>query len=230
MNQKLFNIRSIVQLTVFIIIIPLLPVLISSKWAWVEGYIYALINTSGFIVSRYLAARKYPGILEERAKMLKHENTESFDKILAPLAGLGGLIIVMVIGFEARLNGDIVYSLPVKIAGFFALLFGFTFGTWALVENRYFSSVVRIQSERGHQVVSTGPYSIVRHPGYAGAIIMYLGTPLLLDSLWGFIPVLFSIAVLIVRTVFEDKTLQQKLTGYQKYTKRVRYRLLPPVW
>lgn len=90
--------------------------------------------------------------------------------------------------------------------------------------------MVRIQIERGHQVVSSGPYRWIRHPGYAGAILTYLATPLLLDSRWAFLPAIFLIVVLIIRTVLEDKTLQAELTGYGDYAKQVRYRLFPGVW
>ena len=90
--------------------------------------------------------------------------------------------------------------------------------------------MVRIQTERGHQVISTGPYRWVRHPGYAGALITYLATPFFLDSIWALLPALFLMVVLVVRTSLEDRTLQEELTGYREYAGRVRFRLLPGVW
>jgi protein-S-isoprenylcysteine O-methyltransferase Ste14 len=99
-----------------------------------------------------------------------------------------------------------------------------------LIENRFFSGMVRIQAERGHQVVSSGPYRWMRHPGYAGALVTYLATPVFLDSLWAFLPVVFLAVVLVVRTKLEDKTLRDQLEGYRDYARKVRYRLLPGVW
>jgi len=98
------------------------------------------------------------------------------------------------------------------------------------MENRYFSGVVRIQSDRGQQVISTGPYRMVRHPGYSGGLLTYLAVPIFLDSLWAFVPVVLLVIILVVRTRLEDKLLQEQLEGYRDYAGRVRSRLLPGIW
>jgi protein-S-isoprenylcysteine O-methyltransferase Ste14 len=90
--------------------------------------------------------------------------------------------------------------------------------------------MVRIQTDRGQRVVSSGPYRWLRHPGYAGALLAYLATPFLLDSLWALLPALFLMVVLVIRTRLEDQILQVELPGYSDYVQRVRYRLLPGVW
>jgi len=90
--------------------------------------------------------------------------------------------------------------------------------------------VVRIQQDRGHVVVDTGPYRYLRHPGYVGASTMLLSCPLLLGSYAGLVPAVYSVIVLVVRTVLEDATLRRELPGYEEYARRVRYRLLPGVW
>jgi protein-S-isoprenylcysteine O-methyltransferase Ste14 len=118
----------------------------------------------------------------------------------------------------------------VKILALIILLAGYALGSYALIENRFFSGMVRIQADRGQQVVSSGPYRWVRHPGYAGALWSYLAMPLFLDSAWAYLPVVFLTIVLVIRTALEDRTLQDELQGYRDYTKRVRYRLLPGVW
>ena len=110
------------------------------------------------------------------------------------------------------------------------ILAGYVLGAYALIENRFFSGMVRIQTDRDHQVVSSGPYRWVRHPGYAGALLVYLVTPLFLDSAWAFLPAVFLAVVLVIRTHLEDSTLQEELAGYREYARRVRYRLLPGVW
>jgi protein-S-isoprenylcysteine O-methyltransferase Ste14 len=89
---------------------------------------------------------------------------------------------------------------------------------------------VRIQRERGHHVVTTGPYSFVRHPGYVGWLVLWGGSTLMFGSLWAFIPSVLACAVILVRTALEDRTLQRELAGYAEYSRRVRYRLLPGVW
>ena len=90
--------------------------------------------------------------------------------------------------------------------------------------------MVRIQKDRGHHVVTGGPYRWMRHPGYAGGLISYLGTPFLLDSLWAFLPVIFLSIVLVIRTRLEDNTLQDELEGYREYARRVKFRLVPGIW
>jgi protein-S-isoprenylcysteine O-methyltransferase Ste14 len=97
-------------------------------------------------------------------------------------------------------------------------------------ENRFFSAVVRIQTDRGHTVCSTGPYRLVRHPGYAGMIIGTLGLPLMLTSFWSGLPALLSAVLLVVRTRLEDATLQEELTGYREYQAATRFRLVPGLW
>ncbi|MEZ4591596.1 MAG: isoprenylcysteine carboxylmethyltransferase family protein [Chloroflexota bacterium] len=222
--------RVIIQLIIFILVVPLLPLLISQRWDWWQAWLYAAINIVGFAASRALAARAHPDLLAERARFLEHEDTASWDKILAPLVGLGGGLIPLVAGLDARFGWSVGYSLPVELAALLLIIAGFAFGSYALIENRYFSGTVRIQAERNHQVVSTGPYAWVRHPGYAGALLTYLATPIFLAANWAFVPVLFISAVLVVRTAREDQMLQTQLPGYREYAQRVRYRLLPGVW
>jgi protein-S-isoprenylcysteine O-methyltransferase Ste14 len=99
-----------------------------------------------------------------------------------------------------------------------------------LIENRFFSGMVRIQTDRGHRVVSSGPYRWIRHPGYAGALLTYLATPLLLDSSWAMIPAVLTAMLLLYRTRLEDATLRAELPGYSEYARRLRSRILPGVW
>jgi protein-S-isoprenylcysteine O-methyltransferase Ste14 len=101
---------------------------------------------------------------------------------------------------------------------------------WAMHVNRFFSSVVRIQKERRHTVVSYGPYSVVRHPGYLGMALFTLLTPLILNSSFAFIPAVITVAVWVLRTAIEDRTLRHELDGYQDYSTRVKYRLVPFLW
>lgn len=158
------------------------------------------------------------------------QGAKSWDKILAPVVALGSFVILIVAGVD-KLNGwTAPYSITAKIATVIVIVLGYVLGTWALVENKFFSGVVRIQSDRGHRVVTTGPYRFVRHPGYAGALWTYLAIPILLDSTWAFIPALLLVFALVLRTSLEDQTLQAELPGYKEYTQKTRYRLFPGIW
>ena len=136
----------------------------------------------------------------------------------------------LVVGLDALFGWSAPFSLGAKILALVIMLAGYALGAYALIENRFFSGMVRIQTERGHEVVSSGPYRWVRHPGYAGALLNYLATPIFLDARWAFLPAILMVVVLVIRTRLEDKTLQEELPGYRKYTKRVPYRLLPGIW
>jgi len=229
-NQKKIPLRAIVLMLFFIVVIPLLPLLISRRWDWWEAWTYAGISILGFAISRMLAAQRHPDILSERAKFLQHEDAKPFDKILSPLVGLGGGIIPIIAGLDELFQWSPGFSPTVKIISLIIILAGYTLASYALIENRFFSGMVRIQTDRGHEVVSGGPYRWVRHPGYAGSLITYPVIPLLLDSEWTFIPAILLIIILVIRTYLEDKTLQKELPGYADYAKKVRYRLVPWVW
>ncbi len=229
-QNKTFTPRVIVQMLVFIVIIPFLPLLISWQWGWWEAWVYALICILGFVISRALAARRHPDLLTERARFTQHEDAKSWDKTLAPLVGLGGGLIPLAVGLEARFGETSSFSLPVKLLAMAFILAGYALGSYALIENRYFSGMVRIQRDRDHKVISSGPYRWMRHPGYTGALLTYWATPVFLEALWAFLPVVFITVVLVVRTRLEDETLQEELDGYRDYAERVQYRLLPGIW
>jgi len=214
----------------FVVVIPFLPLLISRRWDWWEAWVYAIICILGFAISRVLAARRHPDLLAERARFMQHEDAKPWDKLLAPLVGLGGGLVPLVAGLEALFDWSPTFSLPAKTLSLVIILAGYALGSYALIENRFFSGMVRIQTDRGHQVVSSGPYRWMRHPGYAGALLAYLATPLFLDSRWTFLPAAFITILLVIRTHLEDRTLQDELEGYRDYAGRVRYRLLPGVW
>jgi len=229
-QSKTISPRAILLMLFFIVVIPFLPLLISRQWDWWEAWVYAIIGILGFAISRVLAARRHPDLLAERARFLQHEDAKPWDKYLSPLVGLGGGLIPLVAGLDALFDLSPPFSLPVKILALVSILAGYVLGSYALIENRFFSGMVRIQTDRGHQVVSSGPYRWVRHPGYAGALLTYLATPFFLDSNWAFLPVVFISIVLVIRTNLEDKVLQNELEGYRDYARRVRYRLLSGVW
>jgi protein-S-isoprenylcysteine O-methyltransferase Ste14 len=228
--HKTLTPRAIVQVLFFVVVVPFLPLLISWRWGWWQAWVYGIVCIVGFAVSRSLAARRDPGLIAERARMLRHEDAAPWDKVLAPLVGLGGGLIPLVAGLDARFGWSPGVALPVEITSLLAIFAGYALSAWALVENPFFSGMVRIQKERDHHVVSSGPYAWVRHPGYAGALLTYVATPLFLDAMWAFVPVAFLASVLVIRTGLEDQTLQAQLAGYQDYARRVHRRLVPGIW
>jgi len=214
----------------FIIVVPFLPLLISGDWGWWEGWAYAAIGILGFVLSRALAARRHPDLIKERARFAGQQDAKPWDKLLSPLVGWGSGLIPLVAGLDARFGWSPTFGVDLKALALLVILAGYALASHALIENRFFSGVVRIQSERGHQVVSSGPYRWMRHPGYAGGLLSYLATPFFLDASWALLPAALITVLLVVRTALEDRTLQEELPGYREYAKRVRYRLLPGVW
>jgi protein-S-isoprenylcysteine O-methyltransferase Ste14 len=229
-QQATISLRVIIQVLIFVVVIPFLPLLITWRWSWWEGWVYALTCILGFAISRWLAGRKNPGLLAERARMLQHEDAASWDKVLAPLVGLGGGLIPLVAGLDARFDWSPGFSLPAILVSLVVIMAGYALGSYALIENRYFSGMVRIQTDRDHHVVSSGPYGWVRHPGYAGALLTYLASPIFLEAAWAFVPVALLSVVLVIRTALEDRTLQELLPGYCEYAGKTRYRLIPGIW
>ena len=229
-NSKILTPRVLVILLVFIVGVPMLPLLISWRWDWWEAWAYAAINIFGFAISRYLAGRQHPDLLIERGKFLQNPNPETWDKLFSPLLALGSGMIPLAAGLDMRFGPSAQFGVAMKIIAILLMLAGYALGSYALIANRFFSGMVRIQTERGHHVVSSGPYRWMRHPGYAGALVSYLATPFLLDSWWTLIPVAVTLVVIFIRTKLEDRALQEKLEGYQTYAQKVRYRLIPGLW
>ena len=132
--------------------------------------------------------QKNPDLIAERANISEKSDVKSWDKVLMPLGIIVATVMLIVAGLDNRFEWSPNLPLIIRIAAFTIMVVGYLLSTWATVINRFFSSEVRIQLDRGHTVVSSGPYSLIRHPAYAGTIVTSLATPLLLGSLWALIP------------------------------------------
>lgn len=229
-QTKFLTPKTILRLALVLFVFPMIPMIISGVWNWWEAWVYVVISILGFIISRGLAARRHPDILDERARSMEMQGAKSWDRILAPALAFGSLLILIVAGLDKSFGWTAPFTLNAKLAALLVIVLGYVFSSWALVENKFFSGVVRIQTDRGHRVVTTGPYRFVRHPGYASALWIYLAMPILFGSLWAFIPAVFLLAVLVFRTSLEDRTLQTELPGYKEYTHQTLYRLFPGIW
>jgi protein-S-isoprenylcysteine O-methyltransferase Ste14 len=122
------------------------------------------------------------------------------------------------------------FGLPYSVVGVVSLVLSSVLINWAMIENPYFEPTVRIQDDRDHRVVTTGPYAIVRHPGYLSGILWLASVPLIFGSLYAFAPYVLYAVLIILRTHLEDRTLREELRGYTEYAERVRYRLVPWIW
>ena len=223
--------RQWVGLVVVYLSIPLTLLVCGGDFGWWQAWVYALLIVAVGLGGRILAERRHPGLLAERQNIEKVQITKAWDKVLAPLMALSvGFPLVIVAGLDHRRGWSPEFPLWLIVLGFILIALGYAFSVWALVENRFFSSTVRIQTDRGHVVCDSGPYRIVRHPGYAGNILPLLGIVLALGSVWTLIPAAVALIIAVIRTVLEDQTLQEELPGYRDYARRVHYRLIPGIY
>jgi protein-S-isoprenylcysteine O-methyltransferase Ste14 len=196
-------------------------------WGWAWVYLGLSVAIVLFTALALLPTRR--DLIAERAGGGEGEKT--WDKWLGGAATVVASVIgLLVAGLDARFRWTGALPLHTHVAGLGCCIAGNGLFVWAMASNRFFSTIVRIQKDRGHTVADTGPYRAVRHPGYVGWIVTALGTPLLLGSVWAVVPAAIGALLMIARTALEDRTLRRELEGYQAYAARVRYRLLPAVW
>jgi protein-S-isoprenylcysteine O-methyltransferase Ste14 len=220
-----------IRLVVVYLLIPLILLVCGGDLGWWQAWLYSLLIIAAGIGGRIWAEQRHPGLLAERQNIENIQNAKAWDKVLAPLMAVSvGYPMVFVAGLDHRYNWSSEIPLWLIVIGFFLISLGYAFAAWALAENRFFSSVVRIQTDGGHVVCDSGPYRFVRHPGYAGNILALFGIVLALGSVWTLIPAAVASIIAVIRTVLEDQTLQEELPGYRDYARRVRYRLIPCIY
>jgi protein-S-isoprenylcysteine O-methyltransferase Ste14 len=200
----------------------------AGTWAWTKGWLFIGVFLGIVAVVTLYLWRVNPDVVIARIGFQK--GTKRWDRILLSFF----FLIVYAIIPVAALDDGRFHWLPLPWwvcgVGYALFLVGMGIVTWAEAVNKFFEVTVRIQTERGHKVIDTGPYAIVRHPGYVGGILFCVGIALCLGSLRALIPGGLASALLILRTQWEDQTLQAELPGYKEYTQRVRYKLIPGVW
>jgi protein-S-isoprenylcysteine O-methyltransferase Ste14 len=200
----------------------------AATWAWFRGWLFLVMLTAASVVSILYLWRVNPDVIAGRVN--RHERPRRWDLLL----GLIFLPAIFAIPIVAALDdGRYHWSDPpwwVCVVGYALMFTGMAGLTWAQSANKFFEPSVRIQTDRGHKVIDTGPYAIIRHPGYALGYLFFLGIPLALGSFWALVPAVLLALPLVLRTIWEDQTLREELAGYQEYTQRVRHRLIPGVW
>ena len=194
------------------------------------GAAWALVAvTLAWIIGTAIVILTYnPDLLAERLGPRK--GAKSWDSIIMGFLGSAQLARYIVAGLDHRYGWTVGFPTPAVICGILCCILGYALFVWSAAANAFFSQIVRIQTERGQTVVSTGPYRYVRHPAYLGAILVELGVPVLLSSWWALSISVFTIFLLVLRTSLEDRALHTELTGYADYSAKVRYRLLPEIW
>ncbi len=215
----------------YILIFPALILVLSGDLLWPEGWIFSL----WFIVLCYTTIlylyRKDPALLEERFKQPGEGNQEGWDRYVVYGLLVGFIIWVVIMPLDAKRFGwSPVFPLWLKVVGVAMLVGSAVLFFRSYADNTFLSPLVRIQEDRKQKVVSTGVYGFVRHPMYLGGILMFIGAPLLLGSLYGVLVGLALTALLMARIVGEEALLARDLEGYRDYTQKVRYRLVPFLW
>lgn len=194
---------------------------------WSNAWVLLGLNFAASLASSILLWRN-PELLAERSNI---KAGKSWDKAIVGFVVLLGPVATWITaGLDTRFHWSDAMPPFAFITGVVAAMLAAALIAWAIRSNRFFSSVVRIQKDRGHVVVTAGPYGFIRHPGYTGISAFTLATPLILNSRWAFVPAIATAAMSVLRTVLEDRTLHNELEGYAEYARRVKYRLAPPIW
>jgi len=219
------------QVVVRALLFPGLLILIvfgsAGKIFW-QGVVYSGLTLAVLGVT-YLTVRNNSDLINERLK--PGEGIKGWDKAYFAISIPLYFVTIILGSLDAgrfKLSPDLPRTVYILCVIVFVL--GHLIFMWARKTNNYFSSVVRIQKERGHKVCDFGPYKYIRHPGYLGGFLYNITTPLILGSIWAMIPTALTIVLMIFRTVLEDRTLEEELEGYREYKKKVQYRLIPFVW
>jgi Putative protein-S-isoprenylcysteine methyltransferase len=224
-NVKLFVIQSLVLFVIFALAL-FLP---AGTLAWQAGWIYLLLFFSFYLGVNAWLFRHSPGLLQERMSLSKPDQ-KGWDKVLFPILLVFPFAWLVFISFDAvRFHWSPV-PIWLQQMGILVLLCSFYLFFLTFRENSFLSTVVRIQEERGHAVISTGPYHYVRHPMYAAFLLFMVGTPLLLGSWFGVLLGLAFMIVLARRAILEESILKKDLHGYANYMAQVKYRLIPYIW
>ena len=203
--------------------------LTSGRWDWLGSWLYTFLFAGGIGAQFVLLSLVSPELLKERSADAR--NAKNWDRLLMPLTVMVlPLAALVVAGLDLRFGWTRPLRVSAQLIGAAAGAASYGLTLTAMGHNRFFSMLVRIQTERGHQVETSGPYRWVRHPGYLGILGFFCATPLALGSVSSGAPAFLAVALHLLRTALEDRTLMEELPGYQGYAERVRFRLIPGIW
>ncbi|MGE5354774.1 MAG: methyltransferase family protein [Deltaproteobacteria bacterium] len=210
------------------LIFPVILFISAWKIDYVQGYVFLFANLFTALMN-FWTIKNDTELMTERSKLGK--DSKSWDKLILGLSAVTYLISVVIAGLDSgRFQWSPDFHCTIYLIGVVLMIIGQMIFLTARKENKYFSSVVRIQTDRGHSVCDTGIYKFVRHPGYFGMTISLSALPLLTGSVWSIIPIIIAIILLFIRTYLEDETLKKELSGYSDYAQKTRQRLIPKIW
>lgn len=222
-------VRSLIRIGVFGTIMAAILFIAAGRTDWPMAWLYIVLFSASSLLSSLILILDKPQLVAERTGV--KGDVRGWDKLIAPLVVVYvPMMMWLVAGVDARYGWSGALPRELQLGTLTIAVPAILLANWAMKSNEFFSLFFRIQKERGHHVVSDGPYRYVRHPGYAGGLAFNLMTPLLLGSLWALIPAAVITFLFLLRTALEDTALQAELEGYSDYARRVRYRLLPGVW
>lgn len=202
---------------------------LAGRLDWLWGWVQWLMLAATVVAQVTWVLRRNPALIAERSRLQR--GSKGWDVTVALFAAVVlPLTAWAVAALDARYGWTTGFPVLLNVAGAVVFGAGYAVTLWAMAANAFFSATVRLQSDRGHTVVSDGPYRWMRHPGYLGAIVFQVGVPLLLGSWSSLVPGVASAALYVVRTSLEDRFLQSELPGYADYAARTRFRLIPGVW
>ncbi len=195
---------------------------------WLAGWVYTGLYAFMLLVAGGWLLPRQREVVEERSRGT--QGAQRWDQVITRLQAIPTLSVLVVAGLAERLGWTPVWGLPLRAVGVALFVAGYALVVWAMASNRFFSQGVRIQTERGHVAITTGPYRFVRHPGYVGMISSLWGAVLMLGSPWSALPAVVYVGLVGARTRLEDRLLLRELPGYREFAAHTRYRLLPGVW
>ncbi len=201
--------------------------LLAGTIIWLEAWIYLAIFFAFMLSMILYFGIKSPETLLTRGKAMPKEK---WDKILTPLYSISFMLLFIIPPFDAIRFQWFPIPFWIEIIGAFGTAISFLIILLVMKENAFASKAVIIHEDKGHEVITTGPYKIIRHPMYAGFFIMAISTPICLGSLFTLIPAVISIGLISIRIHYEDKLLHEKLKGYKEYAQKTKYKIIPGIW
>jgi protein-S-isoprenylcysteine O-methyltransferase Ste14 len=231
-DQPKVSAKALLSLAVRMAMFPVALMWPAGTWRWWEAWALVGLWVAYAVAMTVFLSRHDPALLAERMKASPaQKGQKAWDKVLMLLFFMAGIGIFIVPGFDVvRFGWSEPLPVGLELLAMLLHLPSFIFIGWVTYENTYLSRVVKIADERGHQVITTGPYALVRHPMYSAVIVLLFAVPLALGSRFGLIPAALLAALMIVRTQLEDRTLHAELPGYPDYARDTHYRLIPGLW
>ena len=221
--------RYIVATFILLFFQALLLFISSGKIYILRFWIFIIVNLIYLIFATILLYKINPELINQRGSI--KPDTKLWDQFLMRAHNIVLIFILpIVVGLDVGRFQWSYLNYYYLVLGYLLYIISNILVNWAMIVNPHFEATVRIQKDREHKVITSGPYKLIRHPGYLGGIVWAIGVPMILGSIYGFIPSLVGIIIFIIRTGLEDKTLLSELEGYAEYYKKVKYRLIPGIW